>query len=72
MKLTRQKDVCYPCYIATGKSGDTAWVEQPKGRRWGWCVYTINKHGDDTDKQHLLWLGSFREAKEYANELTDF
>jgi hypothetical protein len=57
--IERQRDTCYPCYIVRGPSG-SVWLEQPSGRKNGWCV----SHDD-----LVYWCGDFAGAKQHALEV---
>lgn len=68
IKFEKQRDTVYPAYLATSDNGEEVWVEQPSGRRDGWCVY-LAEFDVGTPEAKAMWLGRFDEAKRYATEL---
>lgn len=65
--IERQKDTCYPCYLVKGPSG-SAWIEQPSGRRNGWCV-SYDRPWRGVQELQVDWCGDFAAAKQYALEV---
>ena len=70
MLFVRQTGTNYPAYIGYVDGKPVCWVEQAAGRNNGWSVHLYGTSpGDDLETTKLLWLGTFAQAKTYAQEL---